>query len=471
VVRPPLSRPPRPRPNPSRHPDPRPSKLSASLGGERSNLLPTGLRYPSHAEHLERIRNAILQASDAGRRVADNLRARDDGFTVGHRLFRVGPTSRLFVVGLGKAAVAMSTAAAAALGSRIERGIVAVPRGTKLPAPERMTFISTGHPQPDAGSLACGQAVDSMLAETTADDTVLVLVSGGGSAMLEIPVPGVSLADLQHLNAVLIRSGAPIQEINIVRSALSQVKSGGLARLAAPARCVTLILSDVVGDRLGSVASGPTVLRTPSPQHASSILKRNNLWKEIPASVRDALTVDRAQPASTPRPVNLLIGNNHIVIEAARSAAIEIGFRVRVLSHQIHGEAREVGRRTAARMIRAVGPACLIMGGETTVRVRGGGRGGRNQEVALAAAIGLDGTPGVVLMAFATDGVDGPTDAAGAIVTGETATRARHANLDLDAALADNNAYPCLDLLGTLIRTGPTGTNLNDIIVGLVYRA
>jgi glycerate 2-kinase len=341
----------------------------------------------------------------------------------------------------------MSTAAAAALGSRIERGIVAVPRGTKLPAPEQMTFFPAGHPQPDEGSLACGQAIEAMLADTTAEDTLLTLVSGGGSAMLEIPVPGVTLEDLRSLNAALIRSGAPIQEINVVRSALS----------------------DVVGDRLSSIASGPTVLRAPSPHQAVRILQRNNLWKEIPAGVREALTADRAQLATTPRPVNLLIGNNRIVIEAAQASASEMGFQVRVLSRQMRGEAREVGRRMASRMAGAVGPTCLIMGGETTVRVRGGGRGGRNQELGLAAAIELDGSPRVALMSLATDGVDGPTDAAGAIVTGETAGRARQSNIDLNAALAYNDAYPCLDELGALIRTGPTGTNLNDIVVGLVY--
>ncbi len=365
----------------------------------------------------------------------------------------------------------MAAAVAAVLGPRIERGIVAVPRGTKLPAPDRMTFFPAGHPEPDEGSLACGRAIEAMLAETTDEDIVLTLVSGGGSAMLELPIPGVTLADLQSLNAALIRSGAPIQEINVVRSALSRVKSGGLARLAAPARCVTLILSDVVGDRLSSVASGPTVLRAPSPHLAVRILERNSLWKKIPARVRLALSTGRAQPAPIPRPMNLLIGNNRIVIEAAQAAAAEMGFHVRVLSRQMHGEAREVGRRMASRMAGAVGPTCLIMGGETIVRVRGSGRGGRNQELALAAAIELDGSPRVALMSLATDGVDGPTDAAGAIVTGETATHARQSNIDLNAALADNNAYPCLERLGVLIRTGPTGMNLNDIVVGLVYRA
>lgn len=441
-----------------------------SQAGEGSALLPTDPRYAAHMLHLEHIRSAVLQASSPGHRVLEHLRPLDDGFTAADRPFHLSGTSRLFVIGLGKASAAMASAAAAVLGPRIERGIVAVPRGTKDPAPDRMTFFATGHPEPDEGSLACGRAMEAMLAETTAEDILLTLVSGGGSAMLELPLPGVTLADLQSLNAALIRSGAPIQEINVVRSALSRIKSGGLARLAAPARCVALILSDVVGDRLSSVASGPTVLRSPSPQRAARILKRHKLWQQLSARLRRALDADRVPPSPTPRPVNLLIGSNRMVIGAAQASAAQQGFRARVLSRQMHGEARDVGRRIASRMAGVVGPACLIMGGETTVEVRGRGRGGRNQELALAAAIELDGSPRAALMSLATDGVDGPTDAAGAIVTGETAALARQAGLDLDASLSANDAYPCLDALGALILTGPTGTNLNDIVVGLVYR-
>jgi glycerate 2-kinase len=363
----------------------------------------------------------------------------------------------------------MAAAAYDVLGRRIVRGVVAVPRGTTLAAPDRITFFPAGHPHPDQGSLASGQAVQEMLAETTADDLVLTLVSGGGSAMLEIPAPGITLPALQSVNDALIRSGAPIDEINVVRSALSRVKSGGLARVAAPARCVALILSDVVGDRMSSIASGPTVSRRASPQRAARILRDYGLWNDLPRGIRAALEGDRPPPKRVPHAVNLLVGSNRLVVDAASFAASEIGFRVRVLSRRMHGEAREAGQRMASAMVRAGGGSCLLMGGETTVHVRDGGRGGRNQELALAAAIRLEGKPGATLMALATDGVDGPTDAAGAIVTGETAHRARQANIDLDAALAAHDAYPCLDRLGALVRTGPTGTNVNDLVVGLVY--
>lgn len=475
---PPRSKLPRPPHRQYQRPDRASVKIAASAGGERNPLLVPrkdirGERplpqFDSHQDHLEHIRNTVLQAADPARRVAANLQRREHGFIAAGHPVHLGPTSRLFVVGLGKAAAAMATAAAEALGSRINRGIVAVPQGTQLPAPDRMTFIAGGHPQPDQGSLECGRAVEAMLAETSSEDVVLTLVSGGGSAMLESPVSGVSLSDLQLTTAALIRSGAPIREINIVRSALSRIKSGGLARLASPARCVTLILSDVVEDRLSSIASGPTVLRAPSPRLALRVLERHNLWAEIPSGVQEALTLDRPRPNSAPRPRNILIGSNRLVIDAAHAAASELGFPVRVLSRQMQGEARQVGHRMASRMARAARPGCLILGGETTVHVQGNGRGGRNQELAMAAALELDGCPDVALMALATDGVDGPTDAAGAVVTGETAARAREQRLDLEAALAHNDAYPCLDRLGALIRTGPTGTNLNDILVGLVY--
>jgi glycerate 2-kinase len=437
--------------------------------GERNTLLVASPKFTSHTAHLEQLQRAILKAADAGRRVAECLHRQEDGFSVGDRRFRLSATARLFVIGLGKAAPAMSTATASALGRRMDRGIAAVPRGTPLRAPARMTYFPAGHPQPDEGSLACGQAVEAMLTETMSEDVVLALVSGGGSAMLEIPVPGIGLPDLQSLNAALIRSGAPIQEINVVRGALSRIKSGGLARLAAPAQTVAMILSDVVGDRLSSIASGPTVLRRAAPHRAVRVLERYNLWKGVPQAIQDALAGERPPPTPAPRPVNILIGSNRLVIEAAQAAAAGMGFPVRVLSRRTHGEAREVGIRMAAAMAGAIGPQCLIMGGETTVRVSGTGRGGRNQELALAAAIRLDGLPRAVLISLATDGVDGPTDASGAVVTGETAARARQLNLDLHAALADNDAYPCLDRLGALIRTGPTGTNLNDVVVGLVY--
>jgi hydroxypyruvate reductase len=429
----------------------------------------TSPRFSDHLTHLRLIQTVALQAADAGRCVADQLKLRPGGFTAGRHTISLIPNSRLFVVATGKAAPAMCKAAVEVLGSRIDQGIAAVPRWTSDHAPAELTYIPAGHPHPDEGSLIGGRAVETMLAETAEGDVLLALVSGGGSAMLEIPRGGISLPELQALNGLLLRSGTPIEEINIVRSALSRIKSGGLARLAAPARTVALILSDVVEDRLSSIASGPTALRSPRPRLARQILEKHNLWTQVPRVIREALTVTPTTPAPTPRPINVLIGSNRVALDAAMQAASGLGFAPRVIRRRMTGEARIVGGLFGSRLTVTTPPACLLMGGETTVTVRGQGLGGRNQELALSAALTLDGSFGKALMALATDGVDGPTDAAGAVVTSETASRAREAGLHPEAALVDNDAYPTLDRLGALIRIGPTGTNVNDLVVGLAY--
>ena len=287
--------------------------------------------------------------------------------------------------------------------------------------------------------------------------------------MFERPRPGITLDDLQRISDLLLRSGAPIEDVNTVRRALSSIKAGGLARLAAPARCVSLILSDVVGDRLSTIASGPTVLQRALPGAAQDILERYDLWNVAPDSIRSALQQSPPAPLRAPRPIHVIVGNNRMVLEAARDRCEALGFPARILSRQMRGEARQVGRRFAARLKRAERPCAWLMGGETTATVVGSGKGGRNQELALAAAMVLDGAPNVALMALATDGMDGPTDAAGAIITGETVQRMHALGTDPQVTLAENDAYPALQACSALIHTGPTGTNVNDLVVGLVY--
>lgn len=427
-------------------------------------------RYPDHPRHLARLRQAALQAADPGRRVRQFLRLRPGGLAAGDRLLPLPDDAACYLVALGKASPAMARAAADLLGSRLTAGVAAVPRGVPLDLPPTIEAIPAGHPLPDEGSLAAGKAVSRLLSHTRRQDLAVVLVSGGGSAMLELPRPGVELADLRAVNDLLLRSGAPIHEINLVRQALSQIKAGGLERLAAPARVLGLILSDVVGDRLSAVASGPTVLRYARPQRARAVLEAYGLWSRVPPAVQRALSGEQKPLPPARRPVNLLIGSNREVVRAVAAEARRLGFEARVLTTRMQGEARLVGERFATRLLRAQPPACLLMGGETTVTVRGGGKGGRNQELALTAALHLEGAAGVAVMSLATDGVDGPTDAAGAVVTGETVPRARALGLDPEAALADNDAYPLLEAVGALLRTGPTGTNLNDVVIGLRYR-
>jgi hydroxypyruvate reductase len=363
----------------------------------------------------------------------------------------------------------MCRATAEILSDRLVTGVAAVPHHFDGDLPPVIQVHRSGHPLPDEGSLAAGHAVAKVLSSTAREDLVVALISGGGSAMLELPVNGVSLSDLRTLNSLLLLSGASIQAINTARRALSQIKSGGLARLAAPARVVALILSDVVGDQLSAIASGPTVLRQASTVEARTVLETLDIWDRAPANVRAALSAPPKPTLRARRPVNIVVGSNRLVIEAAEQRAAALGFHVRVVSRNMHGEAREVGERFASRLKRTSGPVCLLMGGETTVTVRADGLGGRNQELALAAALSLESTPNIALMALATDGVDGPTDAAGALISGDTVPALRRLGVDPERSLANNDAYHALDAVGELLRPGPTGTNLNDVVVGLVY--
>ena len=419
-----------------------------------------------HARHLQRLRAAALQAVDPAVAVESALAGAD-----------FSGAERVFIAGAGKAGVGMARAAARIAGSKLARGVMAVP-ACPPPEPElaSIQFIQGGHPTPTAGSLAAGQAIADMLSHVTGKDLVLALLSGGGSALLELPTPGIGLEDLRATNQALLRCGAPIQEINRVRQRLSRIKAGGLARLAHPARVLALILSDVIGDRLEAIASGPTVVVPSGPDVAMAVIEKYHLSAQLPKAVLEAVqragAVGESQGNGTSpaQAENRVIASNRLAGQAALTAAQEMGFRTRWLGDSWQGEAREAARAFAQQVMTAgERPACLAAGGETTVTVRGAGKGGRNQEFALAAAQAIAGQSGVVIATLATDGVDGPTDAAGATVTGDTIARAGTLGLDAQAYLADNNAYPFLDALGALTRTGATGTNVNDLMFGLLY--
>jgi len=303
---------------------------------------------------------------------------------------------------------------------------------------------------------------------------------------LTLPAPGLTLADLQEVTDLLLRVGATIGELNAVRKHLSQLKGGDLARRAAPAAVIGLILSDVVGDPLDVIASGPTAPDPTTFADAWVVLERYGLTSSVPAPVRQHLQAGRAGLLpETPKPgdplfdrvQNVVVAGNRLAAEAAVTAAQAQGLDALLLSTFVEGEARQVAR-VAAALAKEVArpadrpsvagpvqrPACLVWGGETTVTVRGRGTGGRNQELALAAALAMDGLPDVLLVALGTDGTDGPTDAAGAVATGETVARARAQGMDPVAYLDDNNSYAFFEGLGDLIRTGPTGTNVNDLM-------
>jgi glycerate 2-kinase len=427
------------------------------------------LRHRDHLAHLTSIRSAAMAAADPAALIRHKLSLHNDTLQIDDMTIRRKPIARIFLVAFGKASPAMSRAAVRILDWPFAEGLIAAPKEFQGPLPRGMQVFQTGHPLPDQGSLDAGRAVAEMLARTTADDLVLVLISGGGSAMLELPRPGIELEDIRRLNSLLLKSGAPIESINVVRRAISRIKAGGLARMAAPAKVVSLILSDVIGDRLSAIASGPSVLRAPTPEQARAVLEQYHLWGRIPDSIQRTLRQSRKTLPRTSPPKNIIIGNNRLVVRAAREKASELGFPTRILTHRLEGEARSAGRRLAESLLRKSGPACLLAGGETTVDIQGDGRGGRNQELALAAALTLEGTSGCAVMALATDGVDGPTPAAGAIVTGDSVPRARQLGLDPEGALDDNDSFPFHEALGSLLITGPSGTNLNDLVVGLKY--
>ena len=438
------------------------------------------------------MRRAALAAADPGLAVRRWLTPAD-----------WASAKHVYLVGAGKAGVPMAAAAAHLLGDRLTAGLVVVPHkpdtsppaAPKTPIPgldhPRLSFVEGGHPHPTQGSLDAGLAIAALLEATQPGDLVIAVISGGGSALLELPYPGLSLDDLQATTDLLLKSGAVITEINLIRARLSRIKGGGLARLAAPARVLGLILSDVVGNQLASVASGPTVARTANPATALAVVERYHLGGQLPPPVLARLT----QPATgglaaLPVVENRLVGSNKQAGEAAAGEALALGFEARWLADDWQGEAREMGRAFAALLTgpqeglaqtrlatgrlpplpgEAPRPRCIVVGGETTVTVRGKGRGGRNQEAALAAALTLAGLPSVVVATLATDGVDGPTDAAGAIVTGETISRAGSLGLSAPTYLDENNAYAFLAGVGALLYTGPTGTNVNDLWIGLVY--
>lgn len=437
--------------------------------------------------HLEQIRAAALQAVAPGPAVQRFLRwEAGTRLWVGETCWDMSGVERLCLVSVGKAAASMAQAAATVLGERLTAGVVITKYGhaAGYALPPSLTVVEAGHPVPDRAGQEGAAALIRLLTGLTERDRVLVLLSGGASALMPAPATGLTLADLQITTDLLLRAGATIGELNAVRKHLDGLKGGQLARLAAPAPVAALILSDVVGDPLDVIASGPTAPDPTTYAVACEVVTQRGLWEQLPPAVVAHLQAGCCgQVPETPKPgealfgrvTNTLIGSNRQAALAAVMAAEALGYRAWLLTTFVEGEAREVARVAAAlaKGVRQHGdpvaaPACLVWGGETTVTVQGTGRGGRNQELALAAALALQGWSGVALMALATDGTDGPTDAAGALVDGTTIQQARALGLDPVAALANNDAYPLLAAVGSLMRIGPTGTNVNDLLVILV---
>jgi len=385
----------------------------------------------------------------------------------------------IYVIGAGKAGASMAQAAERVLGKRITAGLINVKDGhvAKL---RRIELNECGHPVPDARGVAGSRRIAGIAASARKGDLVLCLISGGGSALMPLPAAPVTLEEKQAVTRLLLNCGANIHEINTVRKHISAIKGGQLARLAAPATVESLLLSDVIGDDLDVIGSGPTAPDVSTFAATSAILERYGILDRVPASVRTRLEQGmRGEIPETPKPDdpvfarvrNTVVGSNRLALDAAAARARQFGFRTLILASGTQGETRDVARMHAAiaREIVEAGhpvkpPACIITGGETTVTIKGDGLGGRNQEFVLAAAIDLAGLPDTVVLSAGTDGTDGPTDAAGAVADGETLVRKSDAREYLDR----NDSYRYFQSLNDLLIIGPTNTNVMDIHIVLV---
>lgn len=438
-------------------------------------------------KHAAMILKTALAAADPVQAVLRHVRldsgVQGDLLRAGRHRYRLKDYQHVVVLGAGKASAAMAQAMERLLGRRITAGLVNVKYGHTATL-KRVELNECGHPVPDAAGVAGSRRIAQLAEEAGARDLVICLMSGGGSALMPAPADPITLEEKQATTRLLLASGATIHEINAIRKHLSSLKGGQLSRAAFPATVLTLILSDVIGDNLDVIGSGPTAGDSSTFAQAAGILRKYEIFEQVPAAVRERLEAGMAgKIAETPKPgapelertQNLVVGSNRLAVDAARAKAVELGYRTMVLSTTIQGETRDVAGMHAAiaREARDSGqplrpPACLISGGETTVTLRGSGKGGRNQEFALAAAMEIAGLRDVVVLSAGTDGTDGPTDAAGALSDGETVARAGAAGMEAARYLVDNNAYEFFDALGDLIRTGPTNTNVMDVRLILI---
>lgn len=428
-----------------------------------------------------KILEAALDAVDPKTVVLEKIQASELGLRIDHINLPWNEIKDIVVVGGGKAAGPMAEAIEEALGDRVKNGLVNILKGTENRySLRRVKLNPASHPIPDQTGVRGVRAMMRMVSGLDRRDLVICLISGGGSALMPLPAEGVALNDIQNVTGLLLKAGATINELNAVRKHLSAFKGGQLARACQPALVVSLILSDVVGDPLDTIASGPTAPDPTTFSVAVSVLKKHGVWDNLASSVKSRLEAgERGEIPDTPKaddPVfnnvrNIVVASNLTASKRATLEAERLGYRAQLLTTHLEGNARHAGvfiaglaKGVVVNELPLKPPTALIIGGETTVRVRGQGIGGRNQELALGAAQNLSGL-NCVIAALGTDGIDGPTDAAGAMVDGETARRAEGLGLDMYRFLESNDSYSFFKAMGDHIFTGPTGTNVNDLII------
>lgn len=437
----------------------------------------------SSRKALEEIFAAGLKAVDPEEAVRRHVQLSGNVLQVGDRTYPLDRFKRIFVTGVGKGTAPMAKALEDILGDRLTGGWITVKYDHGLPL-RKIRVMEASHPIPDEAGLEAARLILDRMEECTEDDLVLCAFSGGGSALFPAPRAPLRFSEKQTTTQLLLDCGANINELNTMRKHLSIGKGGQLARAAYPATVVSLILSDVVGDPLDVIASGPTVPDTSTFSDCMHIVERFSLKQKLPPAVLNILEqgsrgliedTPKAGDAVFERVQNLIVGSNRAALLASADRARSMGYSTLVLSSYIQGEARElaptfagIGQEIVKSGNPTAAPACILAGGETTVTIRGGGKGGRNQELALAAAIALSGWSKISILSAGTDGTDGPTDAAGAFADGETCSMALALGLDPGRYLRDNDSYHFFDKLGQLLRTGPTRTNVADVICVLV---
>jgi hydroxypyruvate reductase len=443
-------------------------------------------------EEMKRMAKVIfskaVSAVDPSQRLKDLIRVEKDHLLIkteeySEAVFHLAAFKKIFLIGSGKASSSMAQTMEEIFGDRITKGVIAVKYGHLLPL-KRIEIIEAGHPIPDQKGFEGAKKIQALLRESGPEDLVIFLLSGGGSALLPLPVDGITLEEKQQMTQFLLDCGADIKEINTIRKHISQIKGGWLARWAYPSMVIGFILSDVVGDQLDVIGSGPTVPDISTFEEAWGILEKYDLIKKVAPSIQKHLLLGKeGKVEETPKPGdqtfqkvhNILIGSNILALRAAEKEASSLGLHTLILSSSIAGDTREAARfhSAIAKEVLSSGhplprPACIISGGETTVTIKGSGLGGRNQEFALAAALEIQGFEKIVLLSGGTDGTDGPTDAAGAIADHTTVERAKAMGLNPKAHLENNDAYPFFQRLGDLLITGPTHTNVMDVRIILV---
>jgi len=426
---------------------------------------------------------SALNAIDPKQLMKSKLLLKNSLLKVNGCSFDLKKFRNVYVIGGGKASGSMAEALEQILGQYITNGLVNIPHGNKHKT-EIIKLHEASHPIPDKSGVEGTRRMLKIAEQAKKGDLVICLISGGGSSLMPLPRDGITINDKRKITDTLLKCGAKINEINTVRKHISDFKGGWLAKKAYPATVLNLILSDVVGDQLDFIASGPAVPDSTTFSDAVTVLKKYGLWEKAPASIKKVLSsgekgiipeTPKASDKAFKKVYNVIIGNNTLASLAVREQLRSAGLNTLLLTSTMEGEARHVGVMLAsiAREATLSGnpvpkPAGIIAGGETTVTVTGKGLGGRNQEISLAAALKMGGMDGVVVASLSTDGVDGPTDAAGAVVDGKTIARAAEMDLNPEEFLAGNDSYSFFSKLGDLIFTGPTGTNVNDVSVIVV---